>query len=247
MRRAIAAVIAALLLYLVLLFTRLPAAWLYAQVADKLPFQLGGIQGSVWEGSGQLLYRGIQIDSVHWQLAFWPLLVGRQELELRVNDRALRLQASLQRDGQQVEVLARDLWLDVSRLNRLKLWPAGVELAGELSATELKIMLVEEGVQQASGQLLWAPAYLLAPQGYSHPGFVGELRSEDRSLALIVNDRGGDVAVEGIGWLTVQGEWRYRFYIQPGPNTTAGIERVMQQLGRRDAQGRYQLEGSGRP
>lgn len=246
MRRAITAIIAVLLLYFVLLIARLPADWLYARLADRLPFELTAIRGSAWEGSARLSYRGLQLDTVHWQLAFWPLLLGRQELALQVDSPVLRLQASAQRHGQGLAVTARDLWLDISRLNGLGLWPTGIELGGELHAAQVQFALDADGVQQAQGQLLWAPAYLLAPQGYSHPGFVGELRVEDHALELLVNDRGGELAVEGLAWFAPRGDWRYRISVEPRAQATPAVERALQQLGRRDAQGRYDFAASGR-
>ena len=63
---------------------------------------------------------------------------------------------------------------------------------------------------------------------------------------IVVNDRGGEFAAEGIGWLSIHGDWRYRFSIQPRANATPLLEQALQQLARPDAQGSYHFEGSGR-
>jgi hypothetical protein len=247
MRRVLTAVCAALLLYLVLLGNRFPAAWLARHYAERLPFQLHDVHGSIWSGTARLSYAGVQFEAVHWQLAFWPLLFGEQHIRLQVNDPGLRLQAWLQHSKEHSELVIDELWLDIARLNRLHVLPAGLELGGELQADEsLHVVLVPGSFSDAAGQLRWSPAYLLAPQSYRHDGFIAELKADDGHLLLLVSDRGGEFSLEAIGWLDVPGNWQYRLSMQAREHASEAVRQAIRQLGRPDAEGRFSLQGSGR-
>jgi hypothetical protein len=237
MRRLFAAAFAALLLYVVLLGSRLPAEWAVGQYADRLPFQVDDVQGSIWSGTARLSYAGVHFDSVRWQLAFWPLLLGEQHIDLQANDPGLRLQARLKRAGEYSQFVISELWMDMSRLNQLRVFPAGMEIAGELQGQGLQLAIERDVVTDAAGQLGWSPAYLLAPQSYRHEGFIAELKPDNGQLSVLVNDRGGEVSFEAIGC---------RLSTQAREQASNTVREVIRRFGRLDSEGRLNLQASGR-
>ena len=246
MRRFLAAASAVVLLYLVILVSRLPASWVIGQFAEQVPFQLDEVSGSIWSGRARFSYAGMQLDAVNWQLAFWPLLLGKQHVTVQVDDPALRLQAQLQHEDEKSQLVINDLWFDTTRLNTLHVLPAGLEIAGVLQADVLQLALEGERINDAAGTVNWSPAYLLAPQSYRHDGFIATLKPENGQLSVLANDLGGEFSMEAIGWLDVSGNWRYRISLQARDNATDTVREAIRRLGPLDSDGRLNLQASGR-
>lgn len=84
------------LLFLIFLIAKLPAA----QVIPRLPLPdnivISGVSGTIWEGNAdQFIYKGLLISDADWRLSFLPLLLGKASFEV---------DAGSQRDPDQISI-----------------------------------------------------------------------------------------------------------------------------------------------
>lgn len=72
-----------LLVFIVSLVAKMPANQILSRVTLPEEVSVSGVSGTLWDGNAtQIIYNGIQVLDVNWQLDFLPLLIGNASLSL---------------------------------------------------------------------------------------------------------------------------------------------------------------------
>lgn len=244
MRRNVVVAASILLVFFVLLLSRLPAAWVHAQFASDIPLQ--DIQGSLWQGRASLAHNGLTVENISWQLQVMPLIQGKASLDFTIEDGAVRARghALLSEDVLRVELPSANM--DATILNRLGVLPYGTEIAGDVVVTDLLIEKQARLFSQAHGTLQWSPAYLVSPQAVSLQSYLVVLSEQEHQLVAHITDQGGPLAIDGLAYVVGDLTYRYTVNLQLSEQAPRSIQAGFARFGRADADGVVQVKGSGR-
>jgi hypothetical protein len=233
-------VILAAALFALTVLLRAPAAWVLAAAPAAIECRTPA--GSVWHGAcGQLRVPGAVLDGIGWRLHFWPLLLGRLELELRSADARAPGTVRLTRaPGGRLELrdLRADLPLDAGLV---PLFPAG--WSGQL---RLALGSVEFSNGRLAGVRGTVTARSLAQRSPAMPFGSYELdfapvpeRAAGRAgpISAQLRDLGGPLAVTGT--LTIRGsEYELSGLVSTRAEASADLAKAVGFLGPADVQGR---------
>jgi general secretion pathway protein N len=239
--------IAAGIVFVLTLLARFPAPWL----APLLPRGIGcagGIVGSLWSGQcAGLALNGTPIGDVAWTLRAAPLLRARLAGTIAVSRVGADLDSAFEvipGRGVNLEDLHAGLALD----RPLAGLPLPRFAAGSLQADLSRLVFAGGRIQALRGRI--DARDLMQPGGPPTPLGSYELRFDsppqpNGDLVGIVHDLDGPIAFDGT--LTITPARRYllegRIATRGGAN--AGLERVLQFLGRPDADGRRPISQEG--
>lgn len=83
MKKTAILVFVGLLLFIVFLIAKMPANQILSRVTLPENISVTGVSGTLWNGNAtQVIYEGLQVLDVNWQLDFLPLLIGRASLNI---------------------------------------------------------------------------------------------------------------------------------------------------------------------
>jgi len=244
MRRTAIGVSATLIVFLILLGVRLPAAWVHAQFASGIP--LNNIQGSLWQGQAGLQHQQFQVENISWQLNFWPLLLGDLSFQFELSDQNVSANGSAVIAGEDsFNINIPQATMQASNVNSLRLLPYGAAIAGEVNVKAMSVEMSEHGFVHAEGDVQWSPAYLVSPQAVSLQGYTASLQLEGNELLVHIKDQGGPLAVDGAAWLNQQFSYRYNMTMALRDQAPQAVRAGLAQMGRVDELGQVHLGGSG--
>ena len=73
-----------LIVFVVFLIVKLPAAQVISRVQLPSEVTVHGVSGTIWNGhAASVSVQGLPIHDVNWQLAFLPLLTGTASLDVK--------------------------------------------------------------------------------------------------------------------------------------------------------------------
>lgn len=256
MKRLVAYGVIGLGCYLAFLLMLMPAtyAWSLAQpqLASQFPgLQLGGIEGTVWQGqAGNLVYREQPLGSLNWHLATLPLL--RQQLDTRLvlqNEEAYaqgRLSTSFHAERVQLEAV--EARFPIQQLTRfMSFLPVAVD--GMLSIRLPSLELDANGLpRSAQGTVVWHQAGLTLTEFMPLGDLRAELSSDEegRVHAEIRDSGSGPLKIEAQWVLEKDGRHRLQGFVSAGEGSSEALKQALGWLGKPDAQGRYRLQYNGR-
>jgi general secretion pathway protein N len=233
-------VILAAALFALTVLVRAPAAWVLA--AAPAAIECRAPAGSVWHGAcGQLRVPGAELDGIGWSLHFWPLLLGRLELELRSADARAPGTVRLTRaPGGRLELsdLHADLPLDAGLV---PLFPAGWSGQLQLALTSIvfsdgKLALVQ-GTVTARSLAQRSPAMPFGSYQLDFFPVTGRASARAGLISAQLHDLGGPLAVTGT--LTIRGsEYELSGLVSARAEASAELAKAVGFLGPADVQGR---------
>lgn len=244
MRAVFIGVITTLIVFSCFLGVRLPAAWVHAEFFSGFP--LSNIQGSIWRGQARVQYAEFPVDTISWQLDFWPLLSGEARVYFEIRDPRVMASGNAVIGRHALQLDIPQAHIQVNSINVMRLLPYGAAVAGELEAKAIHIELNESAFTRAEGTLRWSPAYLVSPQAVSLQGYIAVLQLDANELAMHISDQGGPLAVGGAAWLSPMLAYRYNLDLSLREQAPKAIQAGLLQLGQADAQGVVHINASGR-
>lgn len=233
------------------LVTRMPAAFVADWADTNIPgLTLSGATGTALEGRvGHVLYKGLPLKQVQWDIQPWSLLLGEVEADIRVATDAGGIEAtishSLWGDGLTLTDVHGSASLD---------WLAQragytfIPVSGRLSLDLAQLTLTGDGqVTDVAGQ---ATANNIHWQLIRPPALLGRLSakisSEAGIVTLEITDSDGPLAVKGSAKLQPGNVYQLNFRLRTRTEADARLKRLMAELGNPDADGWYRISTQGR-
>ena len=235
--------VAAWLLFLVITF---PAGHAYRLMRERMSgISLAGLDGTVWSGSAeQVRIQEVTLRNVGWSVRLWPLLLGRAEVALQIQDDALRM------DGNLGRTLGGDLYLrqlrgrlPVTRVQQLTPYRIP-KLEGELHLEDLDLATADGGLRELSGKVSWSDAVLTFGSPLELGGFTLQLQTDDDGINGMLQDSGGPLQAEGKLKLAPDGKYSFEGLFTPRDGKGELASR-MAMLGTPAESGGYRLNYSG--
>jgi hypothetical protein len=183
-----------------LVLWRLPAAFAYPQVQDRLaPLALTGVSGTLWNGRADgASIAGSDLGELEWRLHPWPMLGGRVVADVRLKGAEVEAVGEVSRGAGTLGV--RDFRFSVPAARLMPQQAPAQELEGTLSGVIEEASLRGNLLQAARGTARWSnPGSGPLPPDEPLPDLVAVFAAEpDGSLAGTVRDAGeGPLAVDG--------------------------------------------------
>ncbi len=201
MRSLVLLVVAALVLVLGLVVTRLPASWFAYGLTQALPgLYLNGVNGNLWHGqaaTGTLVIdgKGLGLGQVSWTLSPMSLLTFSPCADLQTDSKSLQFSSHVCSLGGSALQLDN---LDVSLpANLLSLW-LPVKLQGQISLLAQSAEIKQQQLQSLDGSLSWRDGYFHNGQQWLSLGSYGAQLSADGQAGInaAVTDLGGPFAAK---------------------------------------------------
>ncbi len=234
--------------YVVFLVVTFPAAYAYRLIEDRLEgtVRLGGIDGTVWSGSAQALKTdGLYLENIAWSIRFWPLLLGRLELELDSADKALKFSGYTGRTlGGTVYIRKLQGQTPVATLQAMTPYPVPA-LQGQLIFGDLEIALSDGRLVKGAGNLLWEGATITVGSPLELGGFALELTTQDQDITGVLKDTGGPLQAEGTVKLTPEGSYQLKGKLTPRDGNGPLAQRLRMMLGAPGPAGDYEVNHTG--
>ncbi len=233
--------------YLLFLVVTFPAAYAYKAISGRLNgVSLSGIEGTLWSGSARHLQAGkIQLQEIHWQVRFWPLLMGRAELALDSRDKGMNFETYLGSTlGGKRYLRQLQGRFPVAAVQRMTPYPVPV-LDGELVFEGVDVALAEGKLVEGEGVARWQNAAIKMGTPIPLGSFSLELKTEGQQIGGQLRDTGGPLQAEGSVAVTPDGAYHFKGVFTPRDGSS-DLARKLRMLGAPDASGGYTLEYSGK-
>ena len=125
------------------------------RVAQNLKgLQIGKISGTIWKGSLETKYREFPVTSVSWNAAFFPIILGRLNLDLSLDAAGLEGKSDLSVSGDAVKLTNLDLEINSSFINATT-GPYGLRLSESFTVTAPEIYVSNNWPSKINGRLVW--------------------------------------------------------------------------------------------
>ena len=116
--------------------------------------QLGKISGTIWKGRLETKYREFPVTSVSWNAAFFPIILGRLNLDLSLDAAGLEGKSDLSVSGDAVKLTNLDLEINSSFINATT-GPYGLRLSESFTVTAPEIYVSNNWPSKINGRLVW--------------------------------------------------------------------------------------------
>ena len=137
----------------------LPASLFSGQidrVAKNLKgLQIGRISGTIWKGSLETQYREFPVTNVSWNMALFPLVLGRLNLDLLLDASGLKGKSDLSVSGDAVKFTDLDLEINSSFINTTTR-PYGLRLSESFTVSAPEIYVSNNWLKEINGRLIWS-------------------------------------------------------------------------------------------
>lgn len=240
--------------YLVFMIATLPMPWLVNKLTLPKTVALYGVTGTVWQGEiAQVVLTNAanssQIQQVKTVLSFWSLFSLTPKVDIQFGDALLagpEGKLTLAISQQQLSLTNVELFLPANDIAQQASLPLPVTAKGELELqlTQVDISLDEQKCQQASGDIHWSSAGIIAMEQNIKLGklkaevscekgaFVVKIAAKNNlglSFSASISAKNNKLKVTGKG------------YLMPGDKFPNQLKSVLPFLGNPDNQGRYRL------
>lgn len=147
------AIVAGILVFLILVLIRIPAGIIHTFVPDGSQIRVLSPEGTLWNGSGELLVQGISTGIVNWSVQPSTILQGRLGYELALSGAGIDIDASLE-TGLATTKASINGTVEGAFVNRW-LAPYHIELDGVFHLADVKLILEERLLTGLDGRLSW--------------------------------------------------------------------------------------------
>lgn len=239
-------------LYLIFLATTLPAhlALSWAPLPKEVTLQQPS--GTIWQGKLQQLQVGdVKVNQVEWELAFWPLLTGKVEVDTRfgiLGSSSLTGQGKL---GYAWGTLsAKQLVVELSAQQVMQLAGLRVPLSAS-GNVRLFVDTYQQGVpwcEQLTGQVDWSGAGVsgrMLPSELQLGSLTGELSCEQGGLVLSMDDTTSPLGLKGTLKLPEQQRYQVSTLVRPDAELPDTVREGVTLFAKQTSEG-YLLEMDGR-
>ncbi len=239
--------IAAYLLFLLILFPATTAWSLF--VSEKLPLQLGGISGSVWEGSAtQATWRGRPLGALHWDLQFLPLLLGKLGADFSLQFQNGYMQGEVEVPMSFGSLSLAELKGQLPVVKAMSFAPPlPVTLAGTVSLDIPKLELDQAtSALNVSGRINWHGAEVLSPKAFKMGNLQADIATDEKGgVAAQLKDLGGPLQLDAQLRFMSDRNYKLSGTVAAAGDAEPSLQQALNWLGKTDRDGRYHLDLDG--
>ena len=145
--------------FVVFLLVSAPASFVLDSLVEKVNEQqsevaIGGLDGSVWNGSGNLQYLSLPVIRLNWQVAALPLLGGTADATFHASAEGLTATAETRVSQSTGEISNLDAVVESRFINTLTR-RLGLDLTGEFTLEDGSAAFNQRWLTAADGQIRW--------------------------------------------------------------------------------------------
>ncbi|HEY0635486.1 MAG TPA: type II secretion system protein N [Gammaproteobacteria bacterium] len=209
---------------------------------------LHGVDGTVWSGhAAQAVYRGVTLGELKWELSPWALLIGRIDVDLKINgaDGYLDSELSTGFGGRDLRLRHVSGQVPAAMLKSfapsLPMTPAGTFT---LAVDEVRFESAK--LHGLDGRIVWNKGGVVSPLALEFGDLKAEFSSNEAGVTGRISDSGGpmqlsaDLKLSADGGYTISGKSAARQGASPSLATSLSL------LGQPDAQGMIPFRFTGR-
>jgi hypothetical protein len=248
MKRWIGYGLLGLFAYLVFMLIQFPATALFDWISQRAPeFSVQNMHGSVRQGSARgVRLRGVQFESLSWQLHFLPLLLGRLEYQFNLTEPGSRLQGkiatSFDRHLSLGDVKGSLPLTKLSALTERHSLP----LDGQVELDIAELQLNAAGLlRSVSGTIRLLSAHTTLTKPLELGNFNIELSTQDQDIIGNVKDNGGPLEFAGNLTLTQDGSYRFSGQAAVRDENNRELRQALSLLGRPSGDGKWKINLAG--
>lgn len=246
MKSIVKTVLLCLVCYSVFLIVHLPAAQVIRWINLPKEVKVSGVTQTIWSGTiNQLVYQGIPLQDVSWELDFLPLLWGNASLNIKAGN---------MRDTEQVSLTAKlTLSANHAQSDGLQLYLPVNMVLGQLpiplpvnASGRFKVNISELDYQQQcvtlSGQGQWLNAQVAGTQGpISLGNFDADLSCAKQNIKVLIKPN-NSFGLDATAQITPQGQFSINGKFKPDSNLPPEVHQAAALFSRADAQGFYHID-----
>jgi hypothetical protein len=242
-------IVTGVITYLAFLLATIPAAAVLSQIQKHVPtIAFAGVSGLLWNGTASAITINRQhlLSDTDWQLNGWRILSG--ELSTHVSTRYQQQPVSgdigVNLFG---KVIARDVNANmpasmVAQLAQMPLGEFGGVVAMQFSQLEWK----PRQVPHATGTILWNNAAVSVAETAELGNITITLSDDgDRPIKAIINNRGGQIKLEGDANVGDDGEYSLQLTLLPNNTASRNIRSSLGMIAKPLQNGSYQINNKG--
>lgn len=235
--------------YLVFLIATLPAKQAYGLVAPKLaPLALYGVEGTVWSGrAAAVMVRGVQLESVAWNLELLPLLQGRIQAHLIFQTSGGTGNARVgRRPGGTLYLGDVNTRIPVAQIAPL-LPMRPVNVGGILDVKLRELTMGAAGIERVLGTVDWKEGAVLAPKQVTLGDFSIAFVETKQGVEAQIRDSGsGPLEAKGTLRLGQDGSYEFRGALAARNSASPELSQALQFIGRAGPDGKIPVSYAGR-
>lgn len=237
----------AFLIVIVFMFLlyKLPAKFVYQQIATNNSVQLVGLTGSIWSGHISKIHsKNVTLENFEWTLSPLNLLMGEVAVAWTLKDSAATLSGDMVLSSEEIKIKNTQGHIDVLPFMQ-RIPSQQVLLGGTINLNINELNLKQEKLFNTSGIIEWQRAELLSPENIVLGGFKAELSDDAGRLRIQFTDTDGAVFAQGKIIISTQGAFQYSMQVAVRDTSATGLIEGFNQLGQTDEEGKITLRGSG--
>ena len=188
--------------------------WRFAEqhVVKQVPdLHIFGVDGTVWSGAAELVYRQFPASLLVWEVSPLPILRGEIETSLYLSGDGHDFDGygSVSQTAAVVESLVG--YVDADYINRVS-QPQGLTFAGRVDIKSLSLSSDLAWIQQASGDIYWPGGKIISrtraagTQVFDLPAIKGDISMRGEAVSLNLrhnNEPVVEILLRRDGWVTV--------------------------------------------
>ncbi len=237
--------------YLTFLIAQTPASVLRNILPADNGIQLHGLQGTLWQGqAARVRIQQHTLESVHWDLQGWKLLLAQLSAELSAKWMAgahaqpVHTQASLSVLGA-LRLSDTVAQLDATSLGQLAQIPLA-QLGGRIDIRLDHVEMARDRVPHASGIIHWREATVSVTETVS----LGEVsirvdESDTAALLADISNLGGGIKLDGSASVQDNGDYQLQLNMKPLPGSSTNVRGSLKMFARELNDGSFQLDNNG--
>jgi hypothetical protein len=248
MKRWIGYGLLGLFAYLVFMLIQFPATVLFDWITQRVPeLSVRDMHGSARQGSARgVRLRGVQFESLSWQLQFFPLLLGRLEYQFNLAEPGSRLQGKIATSfDRQLSLGDVKGSLPLTKLSALTERPS-LPLDGQVELDIAGLQLNTLGrLRSVFGTIRLLSARTTLAKPLELGNFNVELSTQDQDILGNIKDSGGPLEFTGNLTLTQDGSYRFSGQAAVRDENNRELRQALSLLGRPGGNGKWKINLAG--
>lgn len=241
-------IVTAVVSYLALLITTMPANTVSSIINDNSPVKIRGVSGTIWHGKAFSvdINNSIQLQSTEWSFTVWKLLLGQLAIDIETQylDNRINSEIGTSFLGRYFinDLSATILAKDLAQLAEIPL----AQLSGLISLNITHAQWKQGELPIATGEINWKDAAVTIADTASL-GNVSILlnESEQQLLNADISNQGGDIKISGNAELVPETDYALNITLTPTATAKNNIKQSLGLFAQKQGNGDYVLKKSG--
>ncbi|WP_108649066.1 type II secretion system protein N [Dongshaea marina] len=249
MKKPIAWIMTAVVLYLIFLVAYLPAGFVWRYLPHPQGIELTSVDGTVWNGHASALqWPGGVLHQPDWSLGFWPLLMGKLNSDFQFGQfGGIRGQGQLSLGFSSLGVSDGKLILPLEQLSELNQQAAIAGLKGELRVQVGSLKMSDGKCTELQGRIAGSAVEANPGFGRLKLGQINAKLSCQQGVATAnISQKSKELKFDGVLTIQPNGSYQLKGAMTPLADFPPSLKSSLAWIGKMDPQGRYHIQYRGR-